>query len=65
MQLFNMFEDPKESMNLVEKHPDQVDQLLNVLASEISAGRCTPGAPLANDREIAFLPGGVVLPSGN
>lgn len=62
MQLFNLADDPSETTNLVEQNPDQVKTLLQLLAGQVEAGRCTPGDPVPNDREVQFLPKGVSLP---
>ena len=56
MQLYNLETDQSEQTNLVDKHPEQVEELLALLEKEVSQGRCTPGEPVANDREIRFFP---------
>ncbi|MCR9293263.1 MAG: arylsulfatase [bacterium] len=61
MQLFNLAEDPGETTNLVNENPQQAQALLQLLADQIEAGRCTPGDPVPNDREIEYLPQGVEL----
>ena len=58
IQLFNLKSDPGETKNLVAKNPEKVASLLALLESQIKAGRCTPGEPVANDREINYLPPG-------
>lgn len=58
IQLFNLKNDPGEQTNLVSDNPKKVTELLKLLESEIKAGRCTPGEPVSNDREIKFLPPG-------
>jgi arylsulfatase A len=63
-QLFNLADDPQERNNLVAKHPEKVAALLTLLNRQVENGRCTPGESVDNDREIRFLPKGVVLPSG-
>ncbi|MEZ6099933.1 MAG: arylsulfatase [Pirellulaceae bacterium] len=62
MQLFNLAKDPSESTNLSEENTSKVKSLLQLLANQVQAGRCTPGDPVPNDREIQFLPVGVTLP---
>ena len=48
-QLYNLSEDPFESSNLVDKHPDKVKALRDLIASYIKNGRSTPGEPQQND----------------
>ena len=62
LQLYNLKEDRAERNNLHEKRADRVASLLAVLDREVSTGRCTPGNPVANDREVTFLPKGIALP---
>ena len=56
MQLFNLKTDRGEKTNLVEQHPEQVEDLLQTLSQEVAQGRCTPGNPVSNDRDVKFLP---------
>lgn len=58
IQLFNLKTDRGERSNLQSANPDQVDQLLALLEKEVSQGRCTPGNPVANDRDVTYLPAG-------
>ena len=58
MQLFNLNLDPGEQKNLVKHYPDQVESLLKLLSKEVNEGRCTPGPPVPNDRDVTFLPVG-------
>lgn len=58
IQLFNLKSDPGERTNLTEKNPQKMLELLALLDSQIKAGRCTPGEPVPNDREIKYLPPG-------
>lgn len=62
IQLFNLVSDPAEQTNLVSTHPERVDSLIQLLAHQVSSGRCTPGEPLRNDRKVTFLPKGVEFP---
>lgn len=59
MQLFNLADDRAEQTNLIDKHPDIVDELLALLQQQVENGRCTPGDKVENDRtvEIKGLPG--------
>lgn len=63
MQLFDLSVDRAESKNLAADRPDKVNELLLKLNDDVSNGRCSPGEPVPNDREITFLPAGVTLPS--
>ncbi|WP_233198879.1 MULTISPECIES: sulfatase family protein [Pirellulaceae] len=55
MQLFNLASDPAEQENLVEANPQKVQQLIQLLETQVENGRCTPGKKVANDRKISFL----------
>jgi len=33
-----------------------------LLGKEVEQGRCTPGNPVSNDREVTFLPKGYEVP---
>ncbi len=61
MQLFNLANDKAEQKNLIDAHPERVQELLKILKREVDNGRCTPGAKIPNDREITFLPKGVTI----
>ena len=63
LQLFHLGDDPAETANVAEEHPERVAELLLLLDELVQAGRSTPGAALANDRAVAFLQEGVSLPS--
>ena len=63
MQLFNLSKDRGEQTNLVNEEKEQVASLLSLLNTQVVQGRCTPGKPVSNDREVSFLPKGVSLPS--
>jgi len=47
-QLYNLSTDPKETNNLIEKHPEMVAKLMEILREYIEKGRSTPGAPQKN-----------------
>jgi len=49
IQLYNLKEDPSETKNLVETHPDKVEELKTLLTKYIQEGRSTPGAIQQND----------------
>ena len=61
MQLFNLDEDAGETKNLVDDKPDKVEHLLALLEERVQNGRCTPGEPLKNDRDVEYLPAGAKL----
>ncbi len=52
MQLYNINEDLSEEDNLLEKYPEKVDSLINLLEKIVSEGRSTPGKKLENDTQI-------------
>ncbi|NVM98104.1 arylsulfatase [Arthrobacter sp. SDTb3-6] len=47
-QLYHLGEDPGETHNLIDDHPEIVDELSELLASHIRRGRSTPGAEQRN-----------------
>ena len=49
IQLYNLKEDPSETRNLQESHPEKVEELKALLTKYIQDGRSTPGAVQAND----------------
>jgi arylsulfatase A-like enzyme len=49
VQLYNLQDDPGETRNLEEVHPDKVQQLVDELAQAIANGRTTPGTKQSND----------------
>lgn len=54
IQLYNMREDQSEMQNLVDKHPNIVEELKVLLLSYIQEGRSTSGSAQKND-EIDFI----------
>ena len=62
LQLFDLSSDQAEQDNLASQNPDKVNALVRLLAHQVNSGRCTPGKPLSNDREVKFLPAGVPFP---
>jgi len=64
MQLYNLKSDRGEENNLLAEHPEKVAELLKLLEKQVTDGRCTPGNPVANDRDVTFLPEGVEMPAG-
>ena len=63
LQLFHLEQDPAETENLLDEHPNVVQELLDRLGAEIEQGRSRPGPPAANDREVTFLPEGYTRPA--
>ncbi len=51
MQLYDLSGDVRERENLIEKHPDQVRELLDLLWQYVASGRSTPGEPQQNHPE--------------
>lgn len=49
VQLYNLKDDPRETKNLEESHPEIVGQLVNDLAKALHDGRTTPGKTQTND----------------
>ena len=62
LQLFNLSKDASETENVVELYPEKVTELIQLLDDWVKNGRSTPGRQLANDREVTYLPKGLVLP---
>ncbi|MFC1462104.1 arylsulfatase [Verrucomicrobiota bacterium] len=64
IQLYDMVADPGEKENLVEKHPEIVKELTELLHRYVATGRSTPGpeqqnapeVPLENWRQLNWLP---------
>ena len=56
MQLYNLESDRSEQKNLYSEKPEKVKELITLLTQQVQAGRCTPGEPLSNDRDVQFLP---------
>ena len=55
IERFDLDADPGEQNNLVSEHPDRVGALLALLDRQVHNGRCTPGEPVPNDRNVTFL----------
>lgn len=62
LQLFNLKADRGGRDNLINEHPDRVASLLRRPSAEVTQGRGSPGEPIANDREVTFLPKEIALP---
>ncbi len=48
VQLFNLEEDPSESKNLAQQHPERIQAWIKRAQKLIERGRSTPGQPLKN-----------------
>ena len=48
-ELYDLSSDPRETKNLVAKHPDIERQLAAKLTALVNNGRSTPGEPQKND----------------
>ena len=53
-QLFDLENDPAETENLAERHPEEVQRLGRWLRSIILNGRSTPGAPQPNASDVEW-----------
>lgn len=49
VQLYNLADDPTETNNLEDAHPEKINELVNELATAFRNGRTTPGAKQSND----------------
>lgn len=62
-QLYNLKDDPGETMNLEDKYPEKVFELTSMLSDQIKKGRSTPGKDQNNDKidsewhQIKFIAG--------
>lgn len=54
VQLYNLTEDPAETTNLQDKHPDMVNELVAELANLVHNGRSTAGPKQKNDGKVPF-----------
>jgi arylsulfatase A-like enzyme len=55
IQLYDLDLDIGEKNNVMDKHPEVVEHLTELLARYVNDGRSTPGPPQKNDREVSFL----------
>ena len=51
VQLFNLANDPTESVNLASRYPERVRAMIRVFDEQIASGRSNPGPRQNNDRE--------------
>lgn len=65
VQLYDLDEDPGESRNLWEKHPEIVRSLAATLAGLVADGRSTPGPRQENDGETSMWGPAGVPPGGD
>ena len=49
VQLYNLKNDPGETRNLEEGHPEIIKELVDDLTQALHRGRTTPGKPQSND----------------
>ena len=54
-QLYDLDQDIGERNNVMDKHPDVVERLTELLLKYINDGRSTPGRAQKNDRDVSFL----------
>lgn len=55
-ELYNLAEDPGETTNLAERHPDRVEAMKALLEHLIQEGRSTPGPRQENDVPVKRYP---------
>ncbi|MDF7806405.1 arylsulfatase [Pontiellaceae bacterium B12219] len=53
-QLYDIVNDPQETNNLINEHPEVVEQLTALASDMVRNGRSTPGAPQKNDTPNAW-----------
>ena len=58
IQLFNLKQDKAEKNNLQSKNKTKVQELIELLDTEVKNGRSTAGKKVSNDREVTYLPNG-------
>jgi len=49
VQLYNLKNDPSETNNMEDSHPQIIEELVNDLANALHTGRTTPGEPQKNE----------------
>jgi hypothetical protein len=58
VQLFNLMDDPTESVNLASRYPERVRSMIRIFDEQIASGRSTPGPRQENGREgLNYLAG--------
>lgn len=55
-ELYQLDDDPAESVNLAEKHPERLEDMQAAFEKIIRDGRSTPGAPRENDVQVTRYP---------
>ncbi|VGO13750.1 Arylsulfatase [Pontiella desulfatans] len=56
VQLYNLADDPAETTNLADQHPEMVERMTQLAQSYIDKGRSTPGAKQSNTGETHLYP---------
>jgi arylsulfatase A len=56
LKLFNLKDDPGETVNLAENQPERVAEMSKLLEKLITSGRSTPGKAQENDVEVRRYP---------
>jgi arylsulfatase A len=54
-QLYDLSEDIGERNNVIDRYPEIVEQLTELLIKYVNDGRSTPGLPQKNDRQVSIL----------
>lgn len=55
IQLYDLSRDVGEQNNVMDKHPDVIEHLTDLMAKYVNDGRSTPGIAQKNDRPVSFL----------
>jgi arylsulfatase A-like enzyme len=54
-QLYDLNQDIGEKNNVMDREPDVMERLIELMAKYANEGRSTPGKPQQNDRPVSFL----------
>jgi len=55
-QLYDLSQDIGEQQNVMDRHPEVIQHLTELLVKYVDRGRSTPGMPQKNDRPVSFIP---------
>ena len=53
-QLYDLSKDIGEQYNVMDKHPEVIERLTELMTKYVEEGRSTPGRPQKNDRPVTF-----------
>ena len=54
-QLYDLSQDVGEQNNMMDKHPEVIEHLTELMTKYVEEGRSKPGLPQQNDRPVSFL----------